>query len=291
VQPISTIAPSLFVGPRLSRDGRRALVIAQNDVRIYDLETGRESLVTTDKMSGAYAAWSPDETSVAYSSSRTGTGGPMNVWVQNLRDGTARQLTRIDGLSHVDAWSADGRTLLFHHHSAERAVFNLFKVAATPGDDASPQPFTSAPGSQEAAMVSPDGKFVVHTDNLTGRPEVVIRPFETAGTAVPVSAGGGREPFWAKNGEVFYRRTTDDAMMVVKVTTTPSLVVGSAERLFAGTGTNPGGSSRAAYAVTADGQRFLMSTSRTARDSGTSSSVTVLLNWATVLKDRLRQDD
>ena len=114
--------PCRLASPRLSSDGRRLLTIAQNDVRIFDLETGRDSPVTIDRTAGAYAAWSSDETRVVYSSTRAGCAGPMNLWMQALDSSAARAGSTLDGLVHVDAWSPDGKWILTHrHHHVERA--------------------------------------------------------------------------------------------------------------------------------------------------------------------------
>jgi len=101
-----------------------------------------------------------------------------------------------------------------------------------------------------------------------------------------VSVGGGREPVWTKGGELFYRRYSDDAMMVVKVSTAPTLRVGASQQLCAGPGAQ-GGSSRSSYAVTADGQRFIMGANRVIGESSKLPSITVVLNWSNELKARI----
>ena len=104
-----------------------------------------------------------------------------------------------------------------------------------------------------------------------------------------MSVGGGREPAWARNGELFYRRLGDDAMMAVAVATSPQLVVGPPRELFRGSG-NPGGSTRAAYAVAADGQRFLVSADRVASGQGGADvrpRINIVLNWTEELKRRV----
>ena len=129
--------------------------------------------------------------------------------------------------------------------------------------------------------------FVAYVDTGSGRPEVVIRPFQQPGRGRPVSVAGGREPYWTKGGELFYRRYSDDAMMVVKVSTAPTLRVGSSRRLFAGPGGAQGGSSRSSYAVTADGQRFIMSANRVIGETNRLPSISVVLNWMNELKARI----
>ena len=80
-EAIETIPPNVYSTPRLAPDGRRVLVVADGDARVYDLASGRENRLTTDGLTGAYAGWSPSGTEVAYSSAR-GSEGRLNIWIQ-----------------------------------------------------------------------------------------------------------------------------------------------------------------------------------------------------------------
>ncbi len=115
-EPIPTIRPSRFNAPRLSSDDQRLLVLAEGDVRVYDIATGRESRVTPDGKAGGFAEWRSDGT-VAYTSTRSEPVGRTNVWIQP-GNGTASptRLTSLEGQVDVDSWSPDGRTLAVHHH-------------------------------------------------------------------------------------------------------------------------------------------------------------------------------
>ena len=79
-------------------------------------------------------------------------------------------------------------------------------------------------------------------------------------------------------------------MMAVKVSTDPVLTVGPPQELFAGS-SDPGGSPRARYAVSADGQRFLMSAGLLASGEsgagGERPKVIIVQNWVEELKERI----
>jgi Tol biopolymer transport system component len=290
-EPIAAIPPHGFTSPRLSADGKRLLVVAQGDVRIYDLATGRETRLTSDRAAGSYAEWVPGEQSVTYSSTRSGQAGLMNIWIQPL-DGTGRatQMTNLDGQVHVDSWTPDGRVLAAHLHPPTGSPdILLFQGADATGSR--PTKLVENSASETDATFSPDGRFVAYLDAVSGQNEVVIRPFPGPGRETPVSVGGGREPVWSRHGELFYRRTSDDMMMVVRVATKPALTVGPPRELFRGAGT-PGGSPRASYSVTADGQRFIMSGARVAsglrRDAAAARPrINIVLNWVEELKARV----
>ena len=130
--------------------------------------------------------------------------------------------------------------------------------------DAKPEMFLE--GGAEGADFSRDGRYVVFLSPQTGQREIYIRPYPGPGGQVTVSVGGGRERCWARNGEVFYRSPNGERMFAVSVATEPALRVGAPVQLFQGRYyIAPTGSPRPQYDVTADGKRFLMLASESAR--------------------------
>ena len=116
-EPLETIPPGRYQAPRLSPNEKRVLVVADGDVWIYDIATGRRSAVTTDGLGINEAEWDPTGTQVAFSSQRAGL---LNVFVQPADgSGTARQLTSLEGRVEVDSWSPNGDVMAAHHHSPE----------------------------------------------------------------------------------------------------------------------------------------------------------------------------
>ena len=282
---ITTVPPNLYTTPRLSPDGDRVLVVAEGDAWIYDLASGRESRVTSDGLTGSYAGWAPSGNHVTYTSGRdTGT---VNVWRQAADgSGAAERLTTLDGNVHFDSWAIDGRMFAAHHHL--RDATNLLMVAFddAPGE---PEVWLDRPYAETDAVFSPDGRFVAYRSAQTGGNQIYIRPFPGPGGQTPVSVDGGVEPVWGRNGELFYRRETDYAMMAVEVSTAPSLSIGPPTMLFPGS-PNPGGSPRPRYSVTADGRRFLMTADLLAfgeEGAGTAPHVNIVFNWLEELKARV----
>lgn len=149
-----------------------------------------------------------------------------------------------------------------------------------------PQVFYAGESNAESADFSRDRRYVAYLSVETGQREIYIRPYQQTGGRVTVSVGGGREPVWVNNGDLFYRNLTGDRMFAVLVTTEPTLKVATPVQLFQGPYyISPTGSPRPQYDVTADGQRFLM----LAPTPGTDSSVArprivVVQNWFEELK-------
>ena len=212
----------------------------------------------------------------------------MNVWIQPADgSGAARQLTALDGQVHFDSWAPDGLSFSAHHHDVNGQNNQL--MVPLDGADAEPEVWLEREFTDSNAVFSPDGRYVAYMSQQTGQSEIYIRPFPGSGGQTPVSVGGGVEPAWARSGELFYRRRRDYAMMAVDVSTDPTLTVGPLRELFRGA-RSPGGSPRARYAVTADGQRFLMSANLVASgETGTGASLRVIVvqNWIEELKERV----
>ena len=279
---IESIPPGTYEDPRLAPDGGRVLVTRDGDIWVFDLESGRSSRLTRDG-SSQMGVWDPSGSQVAYSSARKGN---LEAWVQPADgSGTPRQLTELGGQVHVDSWSRDGRILTVHQHPLEGPANILMRPMNR--DDQRPELFFKGDFNAEGAQLSRDGRFVAYLSQETGQREIYIRRYPEANGQVTVSVGGGREPVWAANGELFYRSLTGEHMFAVSVTTSPTLKVGTPVELFRGLYyVAPTGSPRAQYDVSANGQRILM-LAPNAPDSSARPHIVVVQNWFTELQQRV----
>jgi serine/threonine-protein kinase len=120
--------------------------------------------------------------------------------------------------------------------------------------------------------MSPDGEWLAYVSDETGRPEIWVRPYRRAGPAVRLSANGGVEPVWAKNGrELYYLE--QNKMMSVAVSAGTPFNFKPATLLFESRYQHAG--QPPSYDVAADG-RFLMIKPAPPE----LSSFNVLLNWS-----------
>jgi len=128
---------------------------------------------------------------------------------------------------------------------------------------------------------SPDGKWIAFESNESGRYEVYLQPFPGPGARVPVSAGGGAQVRWRRDGRELFYIALDGRLMAVPIGiggADRAPEIGAAVPLFT---TNVGGAilqgiARQQYAVTADGQRFLMNV---LVEEANASPITLILNW------------
>jgi Tol biopolymer transport system component len=147
--------------------------------------------------------------------------------------------------------------------------------------DKKPFPFLKTPFEERDGQFSPDGKWIAYQSDESGRVEVYVQPFPGPGRKFQISSNGGAQLRWSKNGKEIFYVSLDSKTMAAPVKLSPdgqSLETGTPAVLFpvriAG-GPLPG-FNRQQYAVSSDGQRFLVNL---AADEGTTSPITLILNW------------
>ena len=87
------------------------------------------------------------------------------------------------------------------------------------------QPFHQNGFDEKWPSFSPDGRYLAYSSDPSGRFEIYVSPYPGPGGVTQVSAEGGTNPLWSRDGrELFYQNGTK--MMAVKVATQPSLSVG-----------------------------------------------------------------
>ena len=142
----------------------------------------------------------------------------------------------------------------------------------------------------------------------TGRPEIYVKPFPEGPGKWQVSADGGLLPRWRRDGKELYFYF-DNSMRAADIRVMgASLEAGVPRTLFGlgdPSGANPINHPHHPFAVTADGQRFLVSQTGTGGrgrggladqmialvDRGgavaaAANQVTVVLNWTQMLKKK-----
>ena len=201
-----------FSALSLSPDGHRlALTIeaANDQIWIHDLERSTLSPQTL-RWNNGEAIWTPDGRHLTFASDRE---GPSNLFQQPADgSGPAERLTTNANWQNAQAWSADGKTLVFSEYGATADLWILQMDG-----DRKPRPFLSGPFNQHSARISPNGRWLAYVSDESGREEVYVVPFPGSRGRWPISTDGGSQPQWAKSGRELYY-WFGDRMMAVTVT-------------------------------------------------------------------------
>ncbi len=263
------VAPAAYQGLSISPDGRRAaLNIDGANANVWILNLDRTTVTRlTHEWNNSGALWTPDGTRVTFASAR---GGVRTLFWQRVDGQGEAEPVFPSGqfaaqVTQASSWTRDGRTAIFDARSS-RTGLDLWVVGLD--GDRTPKPLMQTSFNEMQPAVSPDGRWLAYVSNETGRSEVYVQPFPGPGSKTRISTDGGLRPVWARSGlELFYRN--GDAMMAVKIETSPSFSPGRPQLLFRKASTFP-------YDVASDG-RFLMI--ETLPSETAARPVTVVLNW------------
>ncbi|HEV2423895.1 MAG TPA: protein kinase [Terriglobia bacterium] len=243
-----------WVQPRLSPDGNRVLLrkLETNcELWIYDLQRRVLSRLAWQN-DNHDPLWTPDGKRVVFDVPNGSVRGL--VWLAADGSGSVQPLVHSLEDSVPSSWSADGRWLALMLFN--RSVSQIWVLARDQG--AEPQPFRQNGFNETWPSFSPDGHYLAFASDQSGRSEIDISPFPGPGAVTQVSAGGGTNPLWSRDGrELFYENQSQ--MMSVKIATEPSLSVGVARELFREDfKQGDRGYFGREYDISPDGKRFVM---------------------------------
>ena len=126
-------------------------------------------------------------------------------------------------------------------------------------------PYLNTKYNEQYPDFSPDGRWLTYTSNQTERDEVYIRPYPGPpgpGGERRISADGGKEPLWARDGKQLFWRLGDASELQVwavniNLNQNPP-AVSAPELKFKLQGYGSGTTVRFAWDVSLDGRKFLM---------------------------------
>jgi serine/threonine-protein kinase len=258
-------------GVALSPDGRRLAVRILTDfgtdVWIKQLPAGTLSRLTLYDGEDWFPAWTPDGRFVTFLSDRpTEPGGEpltgrLALWRQSA-DGGRQEAEPV--------WTSDAAVNGFEGPDGVWAVLTVLGrgenefdiVAVQPAAGAVADTLLNSPYNEQAAALSPDGRWLAYVSNETGADEVFVRPFPDVERGKwQVSSGSAGGPVWAHDGRTLFYPGGGN-MNAVDVDPGPPFVVGQPRVLFplpTGVRQSPAfGVGARQFALTSDDQRFLM---------------------------------
>ena len=260
-----------MANPSLSPDGNRltfSRVVGGNwDIWLIDMQ-GAVSKLTSALSLDWNPVWSPDGRQIFYQSNAS------SIYSRSVSDGTPEQAVLSERtMIYPSAVSPNGSVLLYTRATGPST--DLWYVSL--GADRTPHPFTQTAFSERDGQFSPDGKWVAYQSNEGGHDEIYLQPFPGPGDRIQVSAGGGQQVRWARNGSELFYIAADQRLTSVRVTfgANGKPVRGTPLPLFR-TEFDISFMARQQYVVSPDGERFLINAATDAIDP---PSITLILNW------------
>ena len=194
--------------PRVSPDGRflaRQRVDGPSnnpDIWVEDLERGTRVRVTTAPVPDIQAVWSPDSQRVAYVSGNIPGRPGMRVLNIAAADGSGivRSMPCPGTYCEPTDWTQEGNLLV---NVVDAKSSDVWTVPA--GVEGRARPLLSEPFDERDARMSPAGQWVAYVSNESGRAEVSARSMSGPVRRVTISAAGGAQPVWRRDGlELFF---------------------------------------------------------------------------------------
>jgi Tol biopolymer transport system component len=215
---------------------------------------------------------SPKGDQIAFASDRWSGRGDIylrSTGGQNQDDGL---LVRTDQNKWVCDWSRDGRYILFESINTEtKGELWLQPMFG----DRTPVAFQHTPYSEIQGRISPDGRWIAYTSDESGAWEVYVQSFPKPGFKQVVSIGGGYEPQWRGDGQELFYRAEDGTISSVDIQLGATSKIGRPKALFKIWVSRPS-LFRNYYAVSGDGQRFLIDSTNS---MSSKESISILVNW------------
>ena len=255
-----------------------------SDVWTFDLVRNAWARLTSAVEPEGQAIWDPDARRIGFFSSRSGNA---SLFVKGpALAAEERAVLMTPRIKKLEAWSPDGRYVAYSSPREGTGVQEIWLTAAA--GEASPRPLVQNAFNNKNVQFSPDGRWIAYEADDSGRSEVYAQPFPGPGDRVTVSTTGGAQVRWRRDGTEIFYVGLDDRLFSVPATMSSdgrTLSVGPATPLFSTRipgGAVQSGGNRQQYAVTPDGQRFLINSA--AEESVL--PITLILNWNPATRTR-----
>lgn len=273
--------PDVYSTPVLSPDGSKLAVavgpLGKHNIWVYDLKRGTGSRLTISSADDLNPVWSADGKQILFSSNRAGL---YDIY-QQAADGlgsTEPVFQSKDQIKYLNDLTTDGRYLLYDTGGDENGA-QLWGVPLF--GDRKPSAFIEGEFRAISAQFSPNGHFVTYASNETGRNEIYVQTFPQQTGKWQISASGGTDPVWRRDGKELFFLSPDGKLMAVDANTNAgTFQAGIPKELFQAQ-VIPPWYWRNIYAPSADGQRFLMITPAS---EAKAAPITVVVNWAATMK-------
>jgi dipeptidyl aminopeptidase/acylaminoacyl peptidase len=266
----------------LSQDGRRlAMRVVDPQLRtrnLWTIDRDRDlaTRFTFEPTNENYPAWSPDGKRIAYWSDAPEAGGITSKLLTG--SGETELLAKIAEEVILKDWSRDGSMIVYDFPAVTGT--DIWVLPTT--GDRKPIPFLNGAYNEFSGRLSPDARYLAYVSDESGREEVYVQSYPDRSEKWQISTRGGDDPRWGPGGNELLYLSPEQQMVSVPIRLQPSFDPGVPVVLFNARVMLPG-QQRSHYAVTPDGQTFIMFTPSLATATPTN---TVVVNWMAEMSKR-----
>src|SRR5262249_19723530 len=143
--------------------------------------------------------------------------------------GNEETLIRLESFRQLDDVSPDGKYAV---GSVVNGPTNRDVLLVFLDGSGKSQPFAATVANETQGQISPDGKLIAYTSDENGKLEVFVQSFPSPGDKRVVSADGGLQPRWRRDGKELFYLALDEALMSVPILGTSPLAFGAPVALF-----------------------------------------------------------
>jgi eukaryotic-like serine/threonine-protein kinase len=267
----------------LSPDGTRAVTslgddqAKRRDIWVFDVARGTATRATLDGAGANYPVWGNEGTRIFFLDAVRGVGIYTNS-TNGLRQSELVEPVR--AMAVPNGISPDGKFLVYMNFEGQPGPRLWIHPFAPAKPEAKDYPLLGTKFNEAHAQFSSDGHWLTYDSDETGKEEVYAVPFPNVSNKVQISASGGSQPRWRRDGKEIYYISPDGKMMAAAVEVSGnSLKPVTLTALFQ---TRIVTVTRGyhQYGVTADGQRFLINSNV----EQSPEPITLYANWTAGLK-------
>jgi Tol biopolymer transport system component len=260
--------------PAISSDAKMVAFVRRQDtgqsIWLRDLNRGADQILTSSQGIHGSPTWSPSGDRIALGISKNGI---FDIYQRTLGQSVQEELLVSSPNSKAPTQWAKG--FLVYQEFNPKTKRDIWVLPMESGLPGKPKAFLQTPYDELLGRLSPDGRWMAYTTDISGRFEVWVRAFPSADHETQVSTGGGQQPHWSGDGKELFFEAADGKLNVVAANTSGNTFnPGTPQPLFDMNMARTENGAQFQYDVTADGKRFLI-----AAAAPSARQLTVVVNW------------
>jgi Tol biopolymer transport system component len=184
---------------------------------VVDLQRSVSQPVVVDPFTDWTASWSPDGSRLAFASTRANDGA-TRIYEKSSTGAGAETLLPSGEVSSIPVhWSSDGKYIVFSR--LRRGNTSSYDTWLLPlFGERKPAPLLETGFDKFQARVSPNSNLIAYSTNESGTYQIVVQTFpDASGGKWQISASGGVEPKWRRDGRELYYLGLDGKLMSVSI--------------------------------------------------------------------------